>query len=154
MASLGSTFDASQVEPTGDRSTLPAGDYIAAIVKSEKKDTKSGGALINLEYEVMDGPAKGRRFWNMLNLWNSSAQAVENAQRELSAICHAVGKLKVSDTSELHAIPMLVRLRVETSAQYGEQNRVVSHKPANGAPAATAAPAARAAGGAKAGPWA
>jgi hypothetical protein len=157
MANLGSAFDASQVEPAGDRSVLPAGEYLAAIAKSEVRDAKTAGnRYINLEFEVIDGPAKGRRFWTMLNLWNSNAQAVEIAQRELSSICHAVGKLRVSDTEELHAIPMLVRVTVKNDA-YGEKNEVKGYKPANGgAPVVQqqAAVAQQAAGGAKRGPWA
>lgn len=154
MAQLGATFDASQVDPTDDRDTLPAGDYLAAIAKSEKRDSKKGGSFISLEFEVLDGQAKGRRFWSMLNLWNSNAQAVEIAQRELSAICHACGKLRVSDTEELHAIPMLVRLKIEKSGQYSDQNRVVSFKPAAGGASAPAPGAQRAAAAGSRGPWA
>lgn len=135
MANLGGNFDATQVAPSEGFDVLPAGDYLAAIAKSEKRDAKAGngGAYINLEFEVMDGPARGRRFWTMLNLWNANAIAVEIAQRELSAICHACGKLRVSDTEELHGIPMLVRLKIKSDKQYGDKNEVVSFKPANGA---------------------
>lgn len=166
MAQLGATFDATQVEPSEgrDNSVLPAGDYLAAIAVSEKKDSKKGGAYINLEFEVVDGHAKGRRFWTMLNLWNSNQIAVDIAQRDLSAICHACGKLKVSDTEELHGIPMLVRLKIKPAQKddhgnelYPAKNEVVSYKPATGAaPAArqASAPAAAAAGGVKKGPWA
>ena len=158
MASLGASFDATQVDPNSGYDILPAGDYLAAIAKSEKRDSKSGGgAYINLEFEVMDGPARGRRFWTMLNLWNSNAQAVEIAQRDLSAICHAAGKLRVSDTEELHGIPMLVRLTIKKDEKYGEQNRVSSYKPANGAapevPGRVGAPVSQV-GGVKRGPWA
>lgn len=159
MAQLGATFDATQVEPQGDRSVLPAGEYIACIVKSEVRDAKTAGnRYINLEFEVFDGQAKGRRFWTMLNLWNSNAQAVEISTRELSSICHAAGKLRVSDTEELHGIPMLVKLAVKTDS-YGEKNEVKGYKPMNGgAPTASAsAPAAApkaAAGGVARGPWA
>lgn len=157
MANLGSAFDATQVEPAGDRSVLPAGEYLAAIAKSEVKETKNGsGRYINLEFEVMDGPAKGRRFWTMLNLWNANQQTVEIAQRALSSICHAIGKLRVSDTEELHGAPMLVRLGVKTDS-YGEKNDVKGYKPANASVGAVSHQATQqhaAAGGAKRGPWA
>lgn len=157
MAQLGNTFDASQVDPSGDRSVLPAGQYLAAIAKSDVRETKSGsGRYVNLEFEVVDGPAKGRRFWTMLNLWNANAQAVEIAQRDLSAICHAVGKLRVADTEELHGRPMLVTIKIKSDA-YGEKNEVTSYKSASGNTPGASNPApaqAAAAGGAKAGPWA
>lgn len=158
MANLGAMFDASQVEPQGDRSVLPAGEYLAAIAKSEARDAKTpGNRYINLEFEVIDGPAQGRRFWTMLNLWNSNQTAVDIATRELSSICHACGKLRVSDTEELHGIPMLVKLSVKTDS-YGEKNEVKGYRPASGGGHVTSAPqpavAAAVSGGAKRGPWA
>lgn len=133
MAELGN-YDATGGEMMGDRSALPAGEYVAAMVKSDKKDAQAAGnAYINCEFEVMDGPAKGRRFWTMLNLWNSNAQAVEIAQRELNSIMHACGRLRVSDTQELHGIPMRIKLRVKTDS-YGEKNLVSSYKSLNESP--------------------
>jgi hypothetical protein len=135
MADLGGTYDASNGQTMEDRDVLPPGDYRAALVKSEKKDAKTpGNAYINLEFEVMEGPAQGRRFWSMLNLWNQNQQAVDIAQRELNSLCHACGKLKVADTEELHGIPILVKLGVqEGQGNYGPSNRVKSYKPANAA---------------------
>lgn len=160
MASLGQEFDATAVDPSEARDfeVLPAGEYAAAIVKSEKRDSKSGGAYINLEFEIYDGEAKGRRVWTMLNLWNANAQAVEIAQRDLSAICHAVGKLRVSNTEALHGIPMLINVGQKTDS-YGTKNVIKGYKPMGAVPPAhqtarTAPPPAAAAGGRKAGPWA
>jgi len=120
MANLGGTFDATKVEPSEDRGALAPGEYLMAIAKSDIRNTKSGKpfsksptgyeALLEAELEVMDGPRKGARAWARLNLWNSNAQAVEIAEREFSAICHACGKLRVSDTSELHGILIVVRM--------------------------------------------
>lgn len=128
-------YDASQGPTMEDRDCLPAGEYIAAVVKSEKKDAKTAGnAYINLEFEVQDGNCKGRRFWTMLNLWNSNSQAVEIAQRELNSICHAIGRIHIDDSEELHGIPMRVTLTVQDNDQYGPQNRVKGYKPLNAGP--------------------
>ena len=126
-------YDATGQEGMSERSVLPAGEYAAAIAKADRKEAKTAGnAYINLEFEVTDGPAKGRRFWTMLNLWNSNVQAVEIAQRELTSICHAVGRLQVRDTDELLGIPMLVKLGIKSDS-YGEKNTVTGYKPLNGA---------------------
>lgn len=132
MASFGGEYDATSGETMGESSPLPAGEYVAAIVKSEYREAKSGNgnAYINLEFEVLDGQYQGRRFWTMLNLWNHNQTAVEIAQRELNSICHAVGKLRVSDSEQLHNIPMLVRLAVKTDS-YGEKNETKGYKPLN-----------------------
>lgn len=137
MANLGGTYDASGGQTMEERDVLPAGEYVAKIVKSERKEAKAGNgnAYINLEFSVDEGPMDGRRFWTMLNLWNSNSTAVEIAQRELNSICHAVGKLRVSDTEELHGIPMRVKLKVKEDS-YGAKNEVTSYKPLNSAPSA------------------
>jgi Protein of unknown function (DUF669) len=148
MASLGGTYDASQGEQMSDRSALPAGQYLAAIARSDVSETKAGtGRKVELEFEVLDGPHKGRRFWTTLNLWNPNPVAVEIAQRELNSICHAVGKLRVADTEELHTHPMLVTLGIDDSGR----NVPKGYKPAAGAP-----PSAPAAVGSATprGPWA
>lgn len=134
MAQLDGGYEAGN-ETMGDSDALPAGEYVAALVKSDPKDAKSGNGnrYINCEFEVQDGEFQGRRFWTLLNLWNSNPTAVDIAQRELNSIMHACGKLRVSDTEELHGIPMIVRLSIKTDAKYGDKNEVKSYKPMNGA---------------------
>src|SRR5690625_4950423 len=133
MVDFGGQWDATQGETMGTTDALPAGEYVAVIVKSERREAKAmdGNAYINLEFEVLDGQYQGRRFWTMLNLWNHNQTAVEIAQRELNSICHAVGKLRVSNSKELHNIPMLVKLGVRTD-DYGTQNTTKGYKPMNG----------------------
>ncbi len=133
MANLGGSYEAGN-ETMEARDALPAGEYVAAMVKSDRKEAKTAGnAYINCEFEVQEGELQGRRFWTMLNLWNGNSQAVEIAQRELNSIMHACGKLRVEDTEELHGIPMRVSLKVENDDKYGAQNRVKSYKPLNSA---------------------
>ena len=151
MASLGATYDASQGEQMSDRSALPPGEYLAAIAKSDVGPTKKGdgGRKIELEFEVLDGAHRGRRFWTTLNLWNPNPVAVEMAQRELNSICHAVGKLRVADTQELHAIPVKVTLCIDKAGR----NVAKSYKPASGGSAAVATSGAAETGRPR-GPWA
>lgn len=132
MASFGGTYDATNGDTMGASDALPAGEYVAAVVKSERKEAKSGNgnAYINLEFEVQDGEYHGRRFWTMLNLWNSNDTAVEIAQRELNSICQAIGRLRVDDSEDLHGIPMLVKLGVKEDS-YGVKNTVKGYKPLN-----------------------
>lgn len=152
MANLGSNYDATNGETMGDNSALPAGEYSAALVKSDRKEAKAnnGNAYINMEFEVTDGDSKGRRFWGMLNLWNSNSQAVEIAQRELNSIMRACGKLNINATDELHGIPMTVKLAVKTD-DYGQKNVVKAYKPLNSAPNANQGQQSSGGGGNK--PW-
>jgi Protein of unknown function (DUF669)/Primase C terminal 2 (PriCT-2) len=105
MANLGD-FDASRIEPS-QFEALPPGRYRVQVTQSEIRPTKDGnGSYLWLELDILEGPFAGRKLWDRLNLNNQSAQAVEIAQRQLSALCYAVGKLKVADSSELHLIPL------------------------------------------------
>ena len=129
MVSLGN-FDATQVEPQGDRSPLPAGEYRVAIISSEMKPTKNGsGQFLELVLEVLEGQYKGRRLWDRLNLVNQNSQAVEIARSTLSAICHATGKLQPKDSGELHSIPMIARVALRKRQDNGEDtNEIKGYK--------------------------
>lgn len=135
-------FDADQVEPNKGFDPLPAGDYQACIVKSEDKKTNNGnGSYISLELEVIDGECKGRRLWANLNLDNPNAEAVRIARGDLSAICRACGIPRPKDTSELHNIPMVLKVGLKPRKDTGEiQNVIKGYSPVAGGTVATKTP--------------
>lgn len=141
MASFGTTFDASQVEPNTPYEALPAGKYLVQIIASEMRPTKDGmGQYLYLELDVLEGPYAGRRLFDRLNLVNPNPEAVEIAKRTLSAICRAAGKLQVNDSEQLHLIPLLADVRVRPpKGEYGESNSI-RYLPRNGAPGAATSP--------------
>lgn len=147
-------YDATGGQTMGSFDALPAGDYVAAISASEVKESKTGANYLKLKFQVMEGEHANRVFFSNLNLWHSNPETVGIAQRELNSICHAVGKLRVNDSSELHGVPMRVKLTVEKSDQFGDQNRVKGYKPLNDAPGAAPSNVASAAPGAAGSkPW-
>jgi len=114
MANLGTTFDASAVDPTSTYDVLPPGKYTVQIVNSEMRPTSNGlGQYLWLELDVLDGEHAGRKLFDRLNLVNANTQTVEIAQRTLSAICHATGKMQVTDSEELHLIPLQADVTVQ-----------------------------------------
>jgi hypothetical protein len=126
MASFGKTFDASSVEPSSGYDVLPPGKYLAQIVASEMRATKDGhGQYLYMEVDVLDGKYAGRKLFDRLNLVNSNPDAVQIAQRTLSSICRAVGKLQVSNSEQLHLIPLIADVRVRPpKGMYGESNSI------------------------------
>lgn len=126
MANLGTTFDATNIEPIKAYEVVPPGKYLAQIVNSETRVTKDGtGQYLWLELDVLDGPHKGRKLFDRLNLVNANPQTVEIAQRTLSAICHATGRMQVQDSEELHLIPFIADVQVQPPRNgYGETNKV------------------------------
>ena len=90
--------------------------------------------------DILDGPHKGRKIFDQLNLVNPNPTTVEIAQRTLSAICHATGKMQVSDSEELHLIPMSIQVTVKPPKNgYGESNAIRYMTPAQGTAASQAA---------------
>lgn len=126
MANLAG-FDASQVPQQQDFSALPEGKYVViAIASEEKPNSKGTGTYLQFTFEVLEGPCKGRRLWARLNLNNPSTSAKDIAQRELGAICRAVGIIKPNDSSEIHNKPILVTVKVEVDEVKKRENNVIT----------------------------
>ena len=152
MASL--NFDATTVQPDTGFELLPAGWYNAMIDESGINPTKDGvGAYLQLRFSVIDGQYQGRKVFARLNIRNANQVAQDIAYKQLSAIAHAVGVLQVQDSSQLHGIPLKIRVRIrkDPSGQYEDQNEINGYKNINDvvqgqtaefAPAAPAMPAA------------
>ena len=148
MARFDTSFDATSVEPTTAQDLLPSGKYRAQIVESEMRVTKNGmGQFLWLMLDIIEGDYKGRKIFDQLNLVNPNPTTVEIAQRTLSAICHATGKMHVSDSEELHLIPMTIQVKIRPPKNgYGESNAIAylpserSCAPRSAKPAPAAAP--------------
>ena len=142
MARFDNSFDATGIEPAAGYDVLPAGKYAVHIIESEMRVTSNGmGQFLWLMMDILEGPQKGRKVFDQLNLVNQNPTTVEIAQRALSAICHATGKLHVTDSEELHLIPMTIQVMVKPPKNgYGERNAIRYMVPKDGAPAVTVAP--------------
>ena len=132
-------FDANQVAPNSKPDPIPNGTYRMHIVASGVKPTNNGkGKYLKLELQVLDGEYKGRKVWDQLNILNENEQAQAIAQGQLSAICHATGVMKLTNSSQLHHIPMLVRVVVSEQKGYDPKNDVKGYKAIDGAKPAPA----------------
>jgi hypothetical protein len=142
-------FDANKEEPNAGFDLLPAGEYDVVIVNSEVKPTSTGGKLLKLEMQVINGNFQNRKLWDNLNLWNSSQEAVKIARGTLSAICRAVNVLTPRDSNELHNKPLRVSVKIKKGdANYGDKNVISAYKSRAFTPnAASGAPVTSPAGG-------
>lgn len=148
MASLDG-FDAEKVEPATAYEPVPEGDYLVVIVDSEFKETAArDGEYLQLTEEIVDGPHRGRRLFDRLNLKNKNETAVKIAQATLSAVCRAVGVMRPKDSAELHNKPMRIKVGVEerNDKKGSYTNRIKGYEP-------TTAPAAKSSGQASEPPW-
>lgn len=143
MATL--NFNAQEVEPNSGYTPIPAGKYLAIITEDEMKDTKRGdGRYLKLTFEIIEGEYNGRKLWAQLNLENPNPEAVKIARGDLSAICRAVGVMRLQDSVELHNLPLVINVRCKKNRETDEmQNEIKGYEAkANYAPgAAPATPA-------------
>jgi hypothetical protein len=146
IAPISYNFDVTNVDPyVGGNPTLPTGTYpmqITNMLVKANRDAATGHNLA-MEYTVLDGEHKGRKYYENLNLWHSgSSAAVEIANKQLSSIGHAVNVLAGADLTILCFKPMLVELELteqqpdtinqntgETIKGRGPQNRVIRRDP-------------------------
>ena len=136
-------FDASTVAPAAGRpDPVPKGWYNVMIDESEMRPTNDGmGEYLNLRFAVLDGHYVGRKVYARLNIKNKSAQAVEIAYGELSAIAHAVGVIQVAQSEALHNLPMMIKVKVSPGTeQYEPSNDITSYGAAGSNPATVQTP--------------
>lgn len=133
------SFNAQQVSPESEFSPLPAGVYVAQVVESDVKPTKSGtGHYLQLTWKVLDGQHAGRLVFDRLNIANQNETATRIGQQQLSQLCHAVGVLQLQDSQQLHSRPCRIKLVVKQDPQYGDSNEVKGYELAQGMAAPTA----------------
>lgn len=151
-------FDPRQHAPaTGEGGQLPVSDkngHLVVIRSSELKETSGkDGWLLALELEIVDGPHIGATGIDRLNLGNKSAETVQIALRQLTAICHCVNWLQpVADIACLHDKPfrVIVELQKDKDAAAKGYTQVRAYRTRDGfkpgeqasgpAPAPSAAP--------------
>lgn len=89
----GKVFNAQDYIPSQGGGAHPVGNgFDAQITNTFAKATKDQtGGIFHVEFTTQAGKIEKR-----YNLWNQSAQAVEIANKELSALCYAVGIFKIT----------------------------------------------------------
>jgi hypothetical protein len=128
MAELNYQINPDELE--GDFDALPAGEYLAIIEDSDYTDNKAGtGKILKLAYQVIDGPMKGRKIYEYLNLQNANKQAEQISKKALNSIGIAVGvpHNDLKDSTLLHDTPMKLDVGVKEDPMYGRQNKIRKH---------------------------
>ena len=119
-------FDATKVAPNEGFGLIPAGEYQAQIVSTEMVKNNSGkGKHLKLKVKILGPEYKGRVLFDHLNLFNPNKEAVQIAEAQLSAICHALEIKRIKNTQQLHDKPLLINVIVEPGTNgYKDQNKI------------------------------
>jgi hypothetical protein len=138
---------------------IAPGLYTLRAVNKEMRDTKTGGNMLAVEFEVVDGAFAERRIFQNFNLVNANTTAVEIALRDIkswlvAAGLPASGALTMAKVDSLEGLPFTAKVVIEKdkTGQYDDRNtikRFVAPKsgapvgvPTTAPPAPAAAPAA------------
>ena len=130
MAALPSVFKRDDHDTSDSFSPLEPGWYEAEIVKTEyKANSKQTGHYLNAQFKILaPEKAAGRVVFELMNLDNPNATAVEIAQRTLAQICEACDIETVEDSVDLHEIPMGIKLKIRPGdANYEPQNQIAKY---------------------------
>jgi hypothetical protein len=108
---------------SGALAHIPDGEYVGIIVKSDMKDTKSGGKYLQLDFVITQGAHNGTELTERLNLVNSNEKAVAIAFESLARIAKAAGFATMpQDSSALHGKPMKFKTKTEEGKPYMDNN--------------------------------
>lgn len=121
--------------PRPERGPLPRGMYQVIVMASDLKTNNAGtGQYIELTLQVVDGEHAGRRLWDRLNVSNPNKTAEDIAKRQLQELCLAAGVTNLTDTEQLHDIPVLAEVDIDRKEP--DRNRVTGYAAISaGAPA-------------------
>ena len=127
-----------QYAPLENFRLLPPGEYRVQITRSELKETRNGGPVLSLTYEIREGAFQGRRVWDYLRLWHANPVTAEIAMRRLKSIATASGCPNpnyIADSSELHGREMRIKVSIRRDECGNEYQSIRAYLPAERIPA-------------------
>jgi len=108
-------FSTQGIDTTNNFEALPPGEYTVMVVYIEMNTSMSGsGRYLALTFDVQAPENfRGRKLWDNLNLENQSAKAVEIAQRQFAQLVQACGLDAITDTEQLHNVPVVAIVKID-----------------------------------------
>lgn len=104
-----------------ERQPIPAGTYVGVIADSQSRTSKNGNDYLELTLEITDGPHKGRRLWDRINLWHPKVDVADIAKRRLAQACRSLSIANPSDSSELHDRPIGIIVAIKQRSDTGDR---------------------------------
>lgn len=107
---------------SGGLPLIPPGDYVGVFLKSEMKETSTGGQMLVLTGVITQGEHRDTEFTERLNIINSNPIATKIAYETLAKISKAVGLVKIpTDSQALHNKPMIWKIKTEAGKPYQDK---------------------------------
>jgi len=111
-------LDLTKIQPESDSmfSKVPAGKYVAVVAHSVFKDTKSGGAGLQVGFMIEQGEHAGKMVQDFINIAGSSEKAVEIGLGRLRKIMEVQKRKSFKlDTDEqlISGVPFEIEIVIE-----------------------------------------
>ena len=122
-------FDINDAEPLQSGfALLPEGLHVAVIISSETKQSRNGnGSYMEFVHEILDGPSKGRKYWERLPFGSPKPAGVNMARSKLAAMCRALGIAQIpTDSAVLHNKPLCINIGVKLNKDNGKPENVAN----------------------------
>lgn len=121
----------------------PQQRVLVQIINSELREDRGeelrseASQWLELEIDILTGAETGQKIFKTLNICSPDGQTQKIAERELSQICHATGRLSIVDKQQLHMVPFYADITVEPARDGSEpSNGIVNLSPYYDAPPA------------------
>lgn len=106
-------FDPTQVTPAAAAEVVPPGSYEVVIAEALKRPARSGdGDFLQLGLQITRGEHAGRVVWSRLHIGSRIATIRAIAERELAAVCIAMGVAPLTHTDQLLNKRMMVTVGI------------------------------------------
>lgn len=139
------TTAAEEAGPSGDFGPVPKGTYRVKVVSAETKETKAGnGEMLKVRLDIIGPTNAGRVVWDDILIKHPSEEGQRIGRERFATLCRAGGLRNPKSTDELLGKEVDAFIKVETSEQYGDRNRVSFYsaaQPSTGFKSTSSAPA-------------
>ena len=131
-------FNLDEVEASNG-GPVPAGTYLVQVEESELGETKKGGQMIKVMFNIVGEQQNGRKLFEQYNIVNDNPKAVEIGLGQIKSLVLASGaSISMFKTPEqLIGLECLVKIKVYED-DYGEKNSITSYKKLGGTETRTA----------------
>lgn len=113
---------------------LPAGWYNAIAEDADVGPTrKEDGYLLKVKFAILDEPYNSRKVFQNLCIRHQNPDVENIANKSLTSFGRAVGVNNVKSNNDLLNKPLMIKIKVTNSEQYGPGNDVCGYKAIEGA---------------------
>lgn len=128
-------YDVDSMDLNTRPALIPAGKYLAQAVSGEKKETRTGGKMLVLKFEIMDGDYAGSIITQRYNIVNDSQQTMLISQQQIGNLGQCVGVPRFRDAELLFFKPVIINVKIskDKSGQYSDSNEISYYESVDGA---------------------